>query len=261
MRRHITALAALAVAATLALTGCSKAGSTTAYTITEGKLTACSDVPYPPFEDFDETSALGFTGFDIEIGLEIAKRLDLELVVKDVDFDALQSGTVLVAGQCDLGTSALTITEERKANLDFSDPYYDSLQSLLVPKDSSIKTLDDLADKTIGLQAGTTGLIFAQENAPESASLKEYPSDGELWPALQAKQIDAILQDLPVNYLHSQDDDEYVVVERYETDEQYGFAFAKGEKTELLDDVNAQLKAMRDDGTYDALYAKYFGES
>ncbi|MDR1807455.1 MAG: ABC transporter substrate-binding protein [Propionibacteriaceae bacterium] len=266
MRRHII-VTAVSAAALLALGACSGSSNTSggssasgdaAYTVTSGKLTICADIPYPPFEIEDSSAPTGYSGFDIEIAGAIADKLGLELVVNDVDFDALQSGTVLVAGQCDMGTSAITITEERKANIDFADPYYDSLQSLLVKKDSGIKTLADLAGKAIGTQQGTTGLNYAEENAPADATIQQFPSDGELWPALQAGLVDAILQDLPVNVQHVKDDPSYEVVEQYQTDEQYGFAFAKGEHVQLREDVNTQLAALKADGTYQTIYDKYF---
>jgi polar amino acid transport system substrate-binding protein len=152
----------------------------------------------------------------------------------------------------------MTITDERKANLDFSDPYYDSLQSLLVRADSGIKGIDDLGGKTVGVQQGTTGESYTEENAPEGTDIVAFPSDGELWPALQAGNIDAILQDLPVNLEHERADSTYSIVEQYQTDEQYGFAFAKGEKTALLDAVNGALAELRDDGTYQEIYDQYF---
>ena len=116
-----------------------------------------------------------------------------------------------------------------------------------------------LSGKKIGVQKGTTGKTYAEENAPKDAQLIEFPSDGELWPAIQAGQIDAILQDQPVNHTHEVADAAYKIVETYSTDEQYGFAFAKDKKPELLKAVNDQLKAMRADGSYDTIYKKYFG--
>ena len=134
--------------------------------------------------------------------------------------------------------------------------WLDSLQSLLVRTDSDIKSIDDLDGKNVGVQQGTTGETYAGENAP-GAQLVQYPSDGELWPAMQAGQIDAILQDQPVNYVHEQDDPDYKIVETYPTDESYGFAFAKGEKDELRDAVNKALKELQDDGGYQKIYDKY----
>ena len=273
VRKTLT-LAAAAATALITLTGCA-GGSTPATSaasatgaasmpaadlkwVEAGTLTACSDVPYPPFEVEDASAPSGYSGFDVEVMDAIAKKLGLTLKVLDVDFNSLQSGTVLVAGQCDVGMSAITITEARKANLDFTAPYYDSLQSLLVKADSGVTNLAGLAGKKIGVQTGTTGKSYAEKNKPASAELVEFPSDGELWPAIQAKQIDAILQDLPVNRTHEKADPTYKIVETYKTDEQYGFAMAKGKNPTLLAAVNEQLAALRADGSYDTLYKKYF---
>lgn len=267
-RRNLLAGLAIVATATLALAGCATssndaggdapASSGDEYGLIEaGTLTVCSDVPYPPFEIEDPSSDTGYSGFDIDLLGAIANELDLKLSVQDVGFDALQSGTTLAAGTCDVGASAMTITDERKANIDFSDPYYDSLQSLLVRTDSGIKSIDDLAGKNVGVQQGTTGEAYAGENAT-GAELVSYPSDGELWPAMQAGQIDAILQDQPVNLEHEKADSAYKIVETYETDESYGFAFAKGERTALLDAVNAALQSLRDSGEYKKIYDQYF---
>ena len=265
-RRNLIAGIALAATATLALAGCaggSEPGSDAPasggdeYGLVEaGTLTVCSDIPYAPFEFEGGDNGTGYTGFDIDLLDAIAKKLDLKLAVQDVGFDALQSGTTLAADTCDIGASAMTITEERKANLDFSDPYYDSLQSLLVRTDSGIKSIDDLDGRNVGVQQGTTGESYAGENAP-GAQLVQYPSDGELWPAMQAGQIDAILQDQPVNLEHEKADKAYKIVETYETDESYGFAFAKGEKDELREAINKALKELQDDGTYQEIYDEY----
>jgi polar amino acid transport system substrate-binding protein len=272
MKLKISALAAGIAAVALSLAGCSSApaapstsGSAPAASpaadlklVNAGTLTVCADVPYPPFEIEDASTATGYSGFDVDVMEAVAKKLGLTLKVLDVEFDALQSGTVLVANQCDVGASAMTITEERKKNIDFSEPYYDSLQSLLVKTDSGITNIAGLAGKKVGVQKGTTGKTYAEQNA-KGAELVEFPSDAELWPALKAKQIDAILQDQPVNHTHEADDANYKIVETYSTNEKYGFAFAKDKKPELLKAVNDQLTAMRADGSYDAIYKKYFG--
>jgi polar amino acid transport system substrate-binding protein len=156
-----------------------------------------------------------------------------------------------------MGASAMTITDERKKNIDFSDPYYDSLQSLLVKADSGIKSINDLSGKNVGVQQGTTGENYAKEHA-KGANLVQYSDDGVLWPALQGGQIDAILQDQPVNVEHEKADKSYKIVETYNTDESYGFAFAKGQKTELREAINKELKALKDDGEYKTIYDKYF---
>ncbi|GAA1646298.1 ABC transporter substrate-binding protein [Georgenia ruanii] len=238
-------------------TGGATAGGADLGLVKKGALTVCSDVPYPPFEVEDASKPSGYGGFDIDLLQQVADKLGVTLSVQDVSFDALQSGTTLAAGQCDVGASAITITDARKQNLDFTDPYYDSLQSLLVKKDSGISSIKDLAGKKVGVQQGTTGKSYAQQHAAD-ASIVDYPSDGELWPALQAGQIDAILQDYPVNFQHQKTDPSYVVVEQYKTNEQYGFALAKGKNPKLLEAIDTELKTLRDDGTYQKIYDSYF---
>jgi polar amino acid transport system substrate-binding protein len=262
-------LAASAAALALAFAGCagpaapsapaSSAAAVDYKLVTPGTLTVCSDIPFAPFEFEDANSPSGYTGFDIDIVDAIAKKLGLTLTVKVTNFDALQSGTALEAGSCDMAASAMTITDERKKNLDFADPNYDSLQSLLVKTDSGITNLAGTAGKTIGVQKGTTGKDYATKNAPKDAKLVDFADDGKMWVAIQAGQVDALLQDQPVNYEHEKADPAYKIVETYNTNEQYGFAFAKGKKPELLAAVNEQLKAMRADGSYDTIYKKYFG--
>jgi polar amino acid transport system substrate-binding protein len=224
--------------------------------VTDGTLTVCSDVPYPPFEDFDESAPSGFSGFDIDIVQAVADGLGLELQVKDSSFDGLQSGLSLNAGECDLAASAMTITEERAENIAFSDGYYDSLQSLLVPTDSDIASIEDLAGKRVGVQQGTTGEAYTQENAPEDAEIIAFPSNAEMFQSIQAGQVDALLQDLPVNVDNAKKGD-FTVVEEYDTDETYGLAMKKGNDT-LVEAVNEQLAELRESGEYDELYEKYF---
>jgi polar amino acid transport system substrate-binding protein len=261
IRTLSAAFAASVLAFGLAACGSDDSGKTAsgANVITAGTLTVCSDVPYPPFEDFDTSTPSGFTGFDMDLVQKIADGLDLKLAVKDSSFDGLQSGLSLNSGSCDMVASAMTITDDRAKNLDFSDGYYDSEQSLLVPTGSDIASIADLAGKKVGVQQGTTGKTYTEENAPD-ADIVSFPSDAEMYAAIKAGQVDALLQDLPVNLDHQKDPKQagkFTVVETYKTDEQYGFAVKKG-NTALVDDINEQLTKMRDDGSYDEIYNKYF---
>lgn len=227
--------------------------------ISDGTLTVCSDVPYPPFENFDKTTPTGFAGFDVDIVNAIAEQLDLEVQIKDSDFNALQSGLALNSGQCDMAASAMTITPERAEKIGFSDGYYDSEQSLLVPSDSSIAAIGDLDGVKVGVQKGTTGEAYANENAP-GADIVVFPSDGEMYAAIKAGQVDALLQDLPVNLDHQNDPKapgEFKVVEKYDTGESYGLAMKK-DNTGLIDAVNEALATMKDDGDYQKIYDTYF---
>lgn len=227
--------------------------------ISDGTLTVCSDVPYPPFEDFDETSPTGFKGFDIDIVNAIAEQLELEVKIKDSSFDALQSGIALNTSQCDLAASAMTITPERAEKIGFSEGYYDSEQSLLVPSDSSIASIDDLDGVKVGVQKGTTGEAYANENA-SGAEIVVFPSDGEMYSAIKAGQVEALLQDLPVNLDHQNDPKaagQFKVVETYDTGESYGLAMKK-DNTDLIEAVDGALQELRDNGDYQKIYDTYF---
>jgi polar amino acid transport system substrate-binding protein len=254
-----TALAAVTLGA-LALTACGGDDSSANGAdsglglVSEGTLTVCSEIPYVPFEYVEDGE---YTGFDMDLIREIATGMGLETEIQQQGFEAIQGGTAVSANMCDLSASAVSITPERSEKLLFSDPYYDSLQTLLVPAGSDISGIDDLAGKRVGVQQSTTGAAYAQENV-EGAEILEYPGDGELFQAIQGGSIDAILQDIAVNTNHTKDG-AFDIVEEYQTDESYGFA-TKKENTALIEEVNAQLADLRDNGKYDEIYDQYFAE-
>jgi polar amino acid transport system substrate-binding protein len=252
---------ALGAALALSLAACGSSGGETKSgvpLIKSGTLTVCSDVPYPPFEDFDKSSPTGFKGFDVDIVSRIAKKLGVKLKIKDSDFNGLQSGLSLNSGDCDMAASAMTITPERAKKIGFSDGYYDSKQSLLVPVDSPIKSIDDLAGKQVGVQKGTTGEAYTKEHAPKAKAI-QYPSDGEMFQAIKAGNVDALLQDLPVNLDHTKDG-KFKIVEQYDTQESYGLAMKKT-NTKLIAEVNKILGDLKDSGDYQKIYDKYFKAS
>lgn len=269
MRSHrwllaIALLVALAASACGDDSGDETAGGTSATgaalsieTISDGRLTACTDAPYPPFE-LEENGE--FTGFDMEILRAIGQNLDLELAVTVQPFDGIWLAPA--SGRCDIVGSAMTITPERAANALFSDPYFDADQSLLVrAEDEDVYAeLEDLADRTIGVQSGTTGALYAQENAPEGATIRDFDEPAALFPALLSGQIDAVLQDFPVNLERARTaDDVFAPPVRFETGEQYGFAVAE-DNTALKEAVDAELAVLRNDGTYDEIFAQFFPE-
>ena len=141
----------------------------------------------------------------------------------------------------------MTITDERAEKVNFTDPYFDADQSLLILEKNAdtYKTLDDLAGKTIGVQSGTSGADYAEANKPAGATIKEFQTGDEMFPALISGDIDAALQDYPVNAYRATQDDQFKVTETFPTGEQYGFATTK-ENTELL--AAAQHRPGRDQG-------------
>jgi polar amino acid transport system substrate-binding protein len=233
-------------------------GGSTETTVERSTLTVCSDTPYEPFEFEGDDGEQ--TGFDIELLRAIADGMNQDIEVTDQDFEGIWLAPQ--AGTCDIVASAMTITPERAELALFSDPYFDAEQSLLVTADNeeTYATLEDLGGQTIGVQSGTTGETYANENKPAGAEVKGFPDSSAMFLALESGDVAALLQDLPVNGYRATQDDSFVVTETYPTDEQYGFAADK-DNTELIDNVNEQLQALRDDGTYDEIYADWFGEA
>lgn len=253
----VAALVAAALLATACGGGDEPAAEGDLDLVSADTLTVCSDIPYAPFEFEDPDSDIGYSGFDIELIQAIAQELDLEVEVVASGFEGLTSGTAMAAGDCDIAVSAMTITPERAEQIDFSDPYYDAVQSLLVPEGSDIAGIDDLIDGvTVGVQSGTTGEAYAQENVP-GAEILSFENTGDLFIALEAGQVDAILQDQPVNVEYARDEGGSVV-EEYDTDESYGIAFEQDRPDDLLAAVNTALSDIREAGTYDDIYDRYF---
>ncbi|MDX2343768.1 MAG: transporter substrate-binding domain-containing protein [Acidimicrobiia bacterium] len=224
--------------------------------VKDGTLSVCSEIPYEPFE-FEVDGE--YTGFDIEVIGAVADELGLELEVLATGFTAITSGSAMAADQCDIAASAITITDEREEAIDFASPYFDADQSLLVKGDSGFASLDDLVGSNLGVQSGTTGEAYAQDNAPSGIEIVSYDNGGDLFLALEAGAIDGVLQDLPVNGYRAVGDSSVAVVATYPTGEQYGFAVAEEGKEDLLKSVNDALAALRDNGTYDSIFAKWFG--
>lgn len=124
--------------------------------------------------------------------------------------------------------------------------------------DGAVGSLEDLSGRTLGVQSATTGEDYANENAPEDAEIQAFENPGDLLTALQSGQIDAVLQDLPVNAEFARTNEGFEIVEEYDTGEQYGFAVAEEGSDALLEGINSALGELRDDGTYDQIFDKYF---
>ena len=171
------------------------------------------------------------------------------MVFKTEIFDTLIP-TLKAGGKFDIIASSMTITDERKQEIDFSDPYIDSNQSIAVMKSSNIKTQADLAGKKIGVQSGTTGEAWAKENLTDS-TLVPFDTTTKAFSSLQAGNVAAVVNDLPVSaYIVKSDSTQAMaIIEEIPTGEQYGFAVAKTNPG-LLAAVNKALADLKADGTY-----------
>ena len=224
--------------------------------IEEGALTVCSDMPYQPFESMKGGKPVGF---DIDLIREVAADLDLRLVVKDTDFDAIQSGDALNSDQCDVAISAMTITGERARVLDFSSPYFDASQALVVAKDAGIESLDDLAGRRIAVQGGTTGELYVTDHAPSSADVMPLEDAAAMEEALTTRAVDAAVYDNTVVGDVVADNPDLEVSAEFDTGEQYGMAVKKNGNVDLLRAINRVLATLEEDGGYDKIYASWFG--
>lgn len=221
------------------------------------KLTVGSDVPYPPFEEFGKTKT-EFKGFDIELVEAIAERIDRTVEVQDTSFDTIFRD--LAQGKFDMVASATTITPEREKTVDFTNPYYlPSAQAIVVTKGSDIQSEADLQGKTVGVQQGTTGEEYVEEEV-ESGELRTYPQGPDTIPALKSGTIDAVVIDRPVAEKAIEEDSGIEISAGIETEEEYGFVVQQGDE-ELLDELNEGLKEILDDGTYTRIYEKWFNKA
>jgi ABC-type amino acid transport substrate-binding protein len=268
-RNHFPEVLALAVAVAVTLVllvGCSAGteekyegaapGETTGPTgVVDGKVIVASNIAYPPFEYSPKGRP---QGFDIDLMNEIGKRAGFEVEYKNVRFDSILRG--LNADLFDAAISAMTITKQREAQIDFSDPYFDADQALLVASDSEVHSVDDLAEAPVGVQAGSTGQIKAEELLDDGqiGEMKPYRTIGGAFTALEKGEVEGAIYDLSAAHKKIEKRDGKIkFVESISTGEQYGIAFPKD--SSLVDPVNQALIEIKDDGTYEKLYEKWIG--
>jgi polar amino acid transport system substrate-binding protein len=223
--------------------------------IKEGKLTVCTHLPYEPFQ-YNKGGEV--VGFDVDLMDLVAKDLDLEQEIVNTPFETIETGQAMATGKCDIAAAGMTITEERDQVIDFSDPYFEATQALLVKKGAGYDSLESLDGKTLGVQVGTTGEEYANENVPEGVELKVFEDLALLLEAVKSGTIDAAINDNTVLLDYAEQNPDTEMTTEFETGEQYGFGVAQGEDAELLDAVNEAFQKAHDDGTYDQLFEKYF---
>ncbi|SHE72992.1 amino acid ABC transporter substrate-binding protein, PAAT family [Modicisalibacter ilicicola DSM 19980] len=222
-------------------------------------LQAATDPSFVPFEMMDQETG-EMVGFDMDILDEVAKRAGFEVDLRTMDFNgiipAVQTGNV------DLAIAGITITEEREEIVDFSDPYYDSgLRILVSANNDEVQEFSDLEGMRIGTKIGSTSYDYLQKNLGDSAEITPYPGSSDMYMALMGGSVDAVFYDAPnVGYFSQTKGDGRVktVGPLYEG-QQYGIAFADG--SSWVEPANKALAEMREDGTYDEIHKKWFGEA
>ena len=271
-RRSFLAASGLTIAA-LALTACggsastassaassvaasSEAASTSAAaaeltTVEAGKLTMATNAAFPPYEM--TTDAGAFEGIDIDTAQSIADKLGLELQIDDMDFDAALLS--VQQGKADIAMAGVTVTDERKNVMDFSDSYATGIQSIIVPEGSDIASPDHLAGKMIGTQRGTTGYIYCSDDFGDDAVVA-YDDGLTAVQALNNGQVDAVVIDNAPAKEFVAANPGLVLLDTSYAEEDYAIGMAKG-NTALEDAVNAALEELKADGTLQSIVDKY----
>ena len=270
-RRSFLAAAGLSVAA-LALTACggsassvassvassasSAAASTSAAageltTVEAGKLTMATNATFPPYEMTTDSGDI--EGIDVDTAKAIAEKLGLELQIDDMDFDAALLS--VQQGKADIAMAGITVTDERKAVMAFSDSYATGIQSIIVPEGSDIASPDDLAGKKIGTQRGTTGYIYCTDDFGED-SVVAYDNGLTAVQALNNGQVDAVVIDNAPAKEYVAANPGLKVLETSYAEEDYAIGMSK-DNTALVEAVNAALEELKADGTLQSIVDKY----
>lgn len=214
-----------------------------------GTLVMGTNAEFPPYEFYEGQEVVGI---DAEMAAAVAEKLGMELKIEDMAFDSLIPA--LSSGKIDIVAAGMTVTEDRLEFVNFSDTYATGIQAIIVPEGSEIASADDLAGKTIGVQQGTTGDIFATDI--EGATIERYAKGMEAVQSLSQGKIDAVIIDNePANVFVSEVEGLQILDEAFAV-EDYAVAVAK-DNEELLDQVNAALAELKEDGTLQAIVDKY----
>ena len=263
-RRSFLAAAAVSAAA-LAMTACGGSASSAASsvassaassgaaalsTVVAGKLTMATNATFPPYEMTTDSGEI--EGIDVDTAKAIAEKLGLELQVDDMEFDAALLS--VQQGKADIVMAGVTVTDERKAVMDFSDSYATGIQSIIVPNDSDIASPDDLAGKKIGTQRGTTGYIYCSDDFGED-SVVAYDSGLTAVQALNNGQVDAVVIDNAPATEYVAANPGLKVLDTSYAEEDYAIGMAKG--SALEDAINKALEELKADGTLQAIVDKY----
>ncbi len=209
---------------------------------------------YPPFNAKDASGEL--TGFDVEIAKALCEEMKATCEIVAQDWDGIIPG--LVAEKYDAIIASMSITDERKEIVDFTDRYYSNHLRMVAKKDSGIASPDDLTGKTVGAQRATVAATWAEDNLGRGSTVKLYDTQTAAYSDLEAGRLDALVSDVYPAHDWLKDKADYEFVgDRIDIDDVIGIAVRKGED-DLREKFNAALKALRDNGKYAEINAKYF---
>lgn len=251
---------ALLLAAIMALSLAACASTSKTEETASAKLTMATEATFPPYEYYDVDAIVGI---DVEVAQAIAEKLGMELEVTDIAFDSIIPG--IQTGKYDMGMAGMTVTDERKEQVNFSDSYATGVQVVIVKDDSPITSVDDLfadgASTVVGTQAGTTGFIYATSDIEDVGlgTVKSFGKTTDAVEALKNGQVDCVILDNePAKALVAANEGLHILDTEYAV-EDYAIAIAK-ENTDLLEKVNKALSELTADGTLQSIVDKYIGK-
>lgn len=252
MKKYLALLLAAIMA--LSLAACASTAKTEE---PAAKLTMATEATFPPYEYYDGDAIVGI---DVEVAQAIADKLGMELEVTDIAFDSIIPG--VQTGKYDMGMAGMTVTDERKEQVNFSDSYATGVQVVIVKDDSPITSVDDLfadgASTVVGTQAGTTGFIYATSDIEDAGlgTVKSFGKTTDAVEALKNGQVDCVILDNePAKALVAANEGLHILDTEYAV-EDYAIAIAK-ENTDLLEKVNKALAELTADGTLQSIVGKY----
>ena len=217
-----------------------------------------TDAAYAPFESQNEKGEI--VGFDIEVVQAVAAKAGIEIKLVNTPWEGIFNA--LGQGDRDLVISAVTITPERRQTMDFSEPYFDAQQLIAVKANSKIAKFADLKKLKVGVQTGTTGdEAVSKLQGKTSANIKRFESTPLALKELESGGVDAVVADngVVIHYVANNPGGKFkTVADKEFVPEQYGIALKKG-NADLLAKVNKGLADIKADGSYDAIFTKYFG--
>jgi polar amino acid transport system substrate-binding protein len=217
-----------------------------------------TDAAYAPFESQNEKGEI--VGLTIDLVSAVAKKAGIEVKFVNTPWEGIFNA--LAQGDRDILASSITITDERKQTMDFTNPYFDAYQLIAVKANSKVSKFDDLKKLKVGVQTGTTGdEAVTKQQGKNSTNIKRFESTPLALKELEAGGVDAVVADngVVVNYVTNNAGAKFKTVsDKAFAPEQYGFAVKKG-NAELLEKLNKGLADIKADGSYDQIYAKYFG--
>ena len=249
MKKSLVVVMIIALVSTFTLVSCGKKSSS--LTVEEGVLHMATNAAFPPYESTTDDG--GYEGIDVEIAQAIAEKLGCELVVDDMDFSSIL--TAVQGGKADVALAGLTVTEERKQNVDFTDSYAKGVQSIIVPEGSDIKSVDDLEGKMIGTQEGTTGYIYCSDDYGDD-HVVAYTNGAMAVEALKAGKVDCVVIDNNPAKAFVDKNEGLALLDTAYVEEDYAIAVSK-DNPALLEAVNTALVELIEDGTVQSIVDKY----